>query len=129
MAEGTFMEQASNPARPAVNRRASRRAPLRGTIVVECRKGSLGLGPNLVVYPLDISETGVRVVLKAELKRGQEVEVVIMGGGYTRPLKKRATVIWSVPSADNAHVTGIRFDGYVPFADLQGMTKPPRMLK
>jgi hypothetical protein len=123
------MEQASNPARPRVNRRASRRAPLRGTVRLECRKGSLGLGPNLVVTPLDISETGVRLILNLSLKRGQEVEVLLIGGGYSRPLKKIGTVIWSVPAENDGHVTGIRFDGYVPFAELHGMTRPPRMLK
>jgi hypothetical protein len=123
------MEPTNNPTRPRVNRRASRRSALRGTIKVECRKGSLGLGPNLVLYPLDISETGVRVVLKVELKRGQEVEVLLTGGGSPRPMKKRATVIWSLPTEADAYVTGIRFDGYVPFAELQGITRPPRMLK
>jgi hypothetical protein len=119
------MTSASQSTTTQVNRRSSRRSPLRGTVRVECRKGALGLGPDLVKFPLDISETGVRVVLKVALAEGQEVEVVI-SGGYAKPLKRTARVIWSVPTENNCHVVGLRFDGYLPFADLQGMTKPAK---
>jgi hypothetical protein len=122
------MEQGSEPAPSRANRRASRRAPLRTTVKVECRKGGHGLGPNLVVTPLDLSERGVRLVLRAELPPGQEVEVLITGGGYSRPVKKIGRIVWSLPTGSDGHVVGIRFDGSVPFSDLQGMTKPARIL-
>jgi hypothetical protein len=122
------MPQENTPTPSPANRRASRRAPLRGTVRVECRKGSLGLGPNLVRFPLDISETGVRLVVKGDLKAGQEVEVLLVGGGYGRPLKKIGTVIWSLPTENEDRVVGIRFEGCVPYAELQGMTKPARVL-
>jgi hypothetical protein len=120
------MTPVSQPTAPRVNRRASRRSPLRGTVRVECRTG-LGLGPDLVKFPLDISETGVRLVLKADLAEGQEVEVLI-SGGHARPMKRTARVIWSVPTENNCHVVGLRFDGCLPFGDLQGMTKPAKAL-
>jgi hypothetical protein len=118
------MDQGSEPATSRANRRASRRSPLRTTIKVECRKGGLGLGPNLVVRPLDMSERGVRLVLKVALAEGQEVEVLILGGGSRQPLKCLGHIVWSLPTENNHHVVGVRFDGCVPFADLQGMTRP-----
>jgi PilZ domain len=121
------MSQGSRSTTPRVNRRASRRSPLRGTVRVECRKGALGLGPDLVKFPLDISETGVRLVLKVELGEGQEVEVLI-SGGHGKPLKRTARVIWSVPTENNCHVVGVRFDGHLPFAELQGVTRPLKAL-
>jgi len=122
------MEHESETATSRANRRASRRAPLRTTVKVECRKGAHGLGPNLVRMPLDLSERGVRLVLKAGLAEGQEVEVLILGGGYTQPLKRLGRIVWSLPTENGNHVVGVRFDGSVPFADLQGMTKPARIL-
>jgi hypothetical protein len=123
------MDPGTSSTRPRVNRRASQRAPLRGTVKLECRKGSLGLGPNLVRSPLDISETGVRLLLTTELKKGQEVEVLLTGGGYMRPVKRHGTVIWSLLAANGEHVVGIRFDGYLPYVELQSMTRPPRVLR
>jgi hypothetical protein len=120
------MTSSSQSTTSRVNRRSSRRSPLRGTVRVECRKG-LGLGPDLVKFPLDISETGVRVVLKVALPEGQEVEVMI-SGGYAKPLKRTARVIWSVPTENNCHVVGLRFDGHLPFAELQSMTRPAKAL-
>jgi hypothetical protein len=114
---------------PSVNRRASRRAPLRGSIRVECRKGSLGLGPDLTGCPLDISETGARLILKSSLPMGQEVEVLVHGaGGYGRPLKRTGRVIWAFPTDDGRCCVGVRFGGHVPFADLQNLTRPARVM-
>ncbi len=122
------MDLNSKTTSPTVNRRASRRAPLRGTVRVECRKGSMGLGANLVHAPLDISETGVRLILKADLRQGQEVEVLITGGGFTKPVKKIGTIIWSLPTENNCYCAGVRFDGSLAFADLQNLTRPPRII-
>ncbi len=122
------MEASTNPRPRTVNRRASRRAPLRGTVRVECRKGSLGLGANLVQAPLDISETGVRLVLKVDVRQGQEVEVLITGGGFSKPVKKIGNVIWSLPTENNCFCVGVRFDGSLAFADLQNLTRPPRII-
>ena len=38
-------------------------------------------------------------------------------------------IVWSLPTEKDRHVVGVRFDGCVPFADLQGMTKPARALR
>ena len=125
--EGSTVTQDSPSTTSRLNRRSSRRSPLRGTVRIECRKGAHGLGPDLVKFPLDISETGVRLVLKVALAEGQEVEVLI-SGGHGKPLKRTGRIIWSVPTENNCHVVGLRFDGHLPFGELQGMTKPARPL-
>jgi hypothetical protein len=122
------VSSSTNPTSQTLNRRASRRAPLRGTVRVECRKGSMGLGANLVHAPLDISETGVRLILKVDVRRGQEVEILITGGGFTKPVKKIGAVIWSLPTENSCYCVGVRFDGSLGFADLQNLTRPPRII-
>ena len=42
---------------------------------MEVRKGIMGLGPNLMQTTLDLSQTGVCVVVKAPMKRGDDAEV------------------------------------------------------
>jgi hypothetical protein len=112
---------------PSVNRRACRRAPLRASIRVECRKGTLGLGPDLTAVALDISDTGAHLILKASLPRGQDVEVLLLGG-HGRPLKRAGRIIWSFPTDDGRCCVGIRFDAYVPFANLQTFTRPHQVI-
>jgi hypothetical protein len=112
----------------AANRRASRRLSLRRTSKVECRKGSLGLGRNLTVYPLDLSETGVRLVIKEALELGSEAEVLIQGGGFAAAVKRLGRVVWCLPTPDG-HAVGLRFDKPVAYADLQALSTPPRILR
>src|SRR5438128_2163012 len=55
------------------NRRHSRRQPPKGSVRAFCRKGTLGLGPNIAVRLLDLSEGGAQLVVSEELQPGQEV--------------------------------------------------------
>jgi hypothetical protein len=109
-----------------INRRASRRLPLSRSVRVECRKGSSGLGRNLAVSPLDLSETGVRLVLGEALTPGQDAEVLILGGAGR--LKRAARVAWC-RAAEGGHLCGLRFDQPVPYADLQALAAAPRVLR
>jgi hypothetical protein len=77
------------------NRRlARRRAPKGGTRVV-CRKGTLGLGPDLAVSVLDVSESGIRLLVREALAERQEIEVGLTGPGQARAHRLVATVVWS----------------------------------
>ena len=105
------------------NRRVSRRlVPRKGTKVT-CQKGSLGLGPNLAVGVLDISESGVRLLLKAPLDVHQDVEVNLLGPGKGRPFKVLADVIWCVAAADGTFCVGARFQKALRFFDLQALCR------
>jgi hypothetical protein len=110
-----------------INRRASRRWDFRGSARVECRRGTLGLGPNLVREAMDLSETGIRLLLRSPLARGEEVEVVIHGMGV-RPVKRFARVVWSV-AADGGWQVGLAFEGHLPYHEVQDLARPPRVLR
>src|SRR5438034_210689 len=105
----------------AKNRRASRRRYPRTSVKLECRKGSLGLGPNVAVRLLDLSETGARLVLRTPLTRGQEVEVVL-NGFFGKGLKRQGVVIWAVALADGSCCVGVHFGRLVSYADLDRLT-------
>jgi hypothetical protein len=106
------------------NRRSSQRKPPRRTVKIECRKGSLGLGANLAVGFLDLSEGGVRLLLKTALQAGGEVEVVLMGYGMKTAIKRLANVCWSVPLENGTHAVGLHFQKLVPFRDVQTLSMP-----
>ncbi len=108
----------------ADNRRRSRRHTLIGVARVECRKGALGLGPNLAVKALDISETGLRLVVKEDLTLGQQTEILLAGSGLARPLKRLATVAWVLPLEGGGHCVGLNFDKPLPYRDLQRLSRP-----
>jgi hypothetical protein len=114
-------EKGSSPRR---ERRQCRRSPLRSSVRVECRKGSHGLGPNLNVAAVDLSEAGLGLVVKAALEHGQEVEVLLMGAGLTRPLKRLASVAWSFPLESCCWRVGLTFERRLTFFEVQRFTRP-----
>jgi hypothetical protein len=120
------METDSKSTAPQANRRSSRRLAASSAARIECRKGSLGLGPNLAVSFLDISETGIRLVLKSALAKGQEVEVLLQGGGVPRPIKRLARVVWSLEVESGGWCVGLRFDRALPYIDMQRLTRALR---
>ena len=106
------------------NRRRSRRLEVNGMARIECRKGALGLGRDLAAgRPLDLSETGMRLVLKEGLPPGAEVEVILSGGGLVKPLKRRGTVVWSLPLEAGGYCAGLNFDKPVRFAELHRLVR------
>jgi hypothetical protein len=115
-----------SPPRRTANRRACRRVSMRESIQVECRRGSLGLGRDLTAHPLDLSETGVQLVLRAPLAPGEEADVLLTGSGLARPLKRLARVVWCLPT-EGGHVVGLRFDKPLSYADLTTLARPPRV--
>ncbi len=112
------MSQAPRSMASEANRRRARRVRVSNLAKVECRKGVLGVGPNLVATTLDLSETGAHFVLKAVLDKGQDVEILMQGGGLARPLKRLARVVWSVPLEKGQCCAGLQFQQPLPFADL-----------
>src|SRR5258708_40355889 len=101
--------QASTPAPRPVNRRSTLRRRARGSSKSICRKGTLGLGPNIALTLLDVSETGARLRVKEPLRVGQEVEVGLLAMGYVREFKLTGRVVWTVPDAEGGHCVGIQF--------------------
>src|SRR3954471_1482551 len=98
------------------NRRISLRRPAKGKVKVVCYKGSLDLGANLALAVLDVSETGLRIVVTMPLGRGQEVLLLLQGQGNMRQIKRSGYVVWCVPTNDGKYVVGIRLTKYLQTA-------------
>jgi hypothetical protein len=107
-----------------VDRRGSRRlSPKRG-IRVTCRKGSLDLGPNLALAVLNVSETGIGLVLSAALEQGQEVSLTLDVSTGGKPVKRFGQVVWSAQIEEGAYRTGIRLEKPLRGIELDYLTRP-----
>jgi hypothetical protein len=105
------------------NRRAAIRKPARRSIHLECRRGSMGLGNNLASGYLDISLSGVQVVLHdMHLLKGEEVEVVLQGHGFRGSIRRTGEVRWIQPVETGGCRVGIQFNKYLNFRDLQNLS-------
>jgi hypothetical protein len=113
----------SQPASAVRNRRLNRRQVPKGSMKATCHRGPFGLGPNIAVAVLDISESGAQLVVKEPLKPGQAVEVGVVGLGRLRPIKLPAVVVWCAAGADGNHLVGTRFERALSHADLLALAR------
>jgi len=107
-----------------INRRSSKRMAARTSVAIEIRKGAMGLGANLAGQFLDISEGGVRVVLKSELPKQTEVEITLSGHGIRKPIKRMAKVCWAMKLESGQFVMGFLFDKRIPFQEVANFARP-----
>jgi len=106
----------------SANRRNScRRGPKKNSKVL-CVTGACGLGPNVAVTLLDVSETGIRLVLQTPLPPGHEVEVSLDAPAHRRPIHMKGEVVWCVALADGNFCLGIRFATLLKWTELQALT-------
>jgi hypothetical protein len=106
------------PKEPAKNRRAVRRRSAKRSVRVNCTANAIGLGPNIALSLLDVSEAGARVVVKEPLKPRQEVEVTFCGIGHRKPVRVVADVVWCVPAGPGTYLIGLRLQRYLTYQDL-----------
>jgi hypothetical protein len=99
------------------NKRATRRQSPKGNVKVRAYKSTLGLGPNIAVSILDVSEMGIRLLLKESLPIGHAFEVSLESVSC-KPIKTIAEIVWSVPAADGTFCVGARFQKSIPYRDL-----------
>jgi hypothetical protein len=97
------------------------RRPVKGRVKVTCRKGGLDLGPDLTVATLNVSETGVRLLLMAGLPRGQEVTLNLQGQDQLRPVRVLGNVAWCQPEGEQWHV-GVEFQKRLKYPDFLRLT-------
>jgi hypothetical protein len=107
-------------ARP--NLRRSRRQPPKSTTKVHVYRNALGLGANIAVSILDLSEVGVRLVVKEPLAEGCEFALEFEPNG-ARPIKLTARVIWSLLLADGKTCVGAELSKKIPYPDLLAMAR------
>jgi hypothetical protein len=72
---------------------------------------------------LDLSETSASLLVMAEFKAGEDLEVSLEGISQRRPIRNKAVVIWCVPTTENRWVLGVKFHGTVRYADLNDLTR------
>lgn len=105
------------------NRRSAMRRIPRGTVKFECRKGAMGLGPNLAVDIGNLSETGISIYLKIPLDKKQEVEILMQGHGVAN-LKRLGNVVWCREVEKDKYFVGIHFQKVVAYAEIMKISKP-----
>jgi hypothetical protein len=108
------------------NRRLNWRRPPNGLIGVVCQKGSLGLGLNLALSLVDLSEDGACLLVKEALNLGEEVCLNLEAPGNRRPVRCLGQVVWVQPRSEGVYSVGIRFEKRVAYADLLHLTREAR---
>jgi hypothetical protein len=109
----------SEPNPPQRNRRLSGRRPPKRSTKATGHKGALGLGPNVLLSVVDLSESGARLLVKVALEKGQEVEVNLQGQSHPRPIKVPAVVVWSTATAEGNCSVGVSFHRRLSYTELQ----------
>ena len=104
------------------NRRRSLRASPRKSAKLECRKGSLGLGRNLTVRTIDVSDSGACLIITEPLSVMSKVEIIVDSYGLRKPIKRLATVRWQVKIEDGGFCTGVEFQKPIDYRDWQSVT-------
>jgi hypothetical protein len=106
----------------ANDRRSARRRAASGNIRFECRPGTLGLGPSILLRVRDLSQTGALLQLKAAVSVKDEVEFSCDGPGV-RVAKLYAKVVWAQAQNDGSFLVGIHFQRPLSFQELQAVTR------
>jgi len=95
-----------------------RRLAKKGTAVV-CRKGTMGLGPNVAMRLHDISEDGVRLFIKTALAKGDEVEVSLTPPGISKAKVLTAVVAWCTAAQEgNGFWAGAKFRNPMSYSEI-----------
>jgi hypothetical protein len=106
---------------PFSDRRASVRRRPKRTVTVACRLDSLGIGPNIALGLLDISEDGLRLLVRPALEPSQRLNVSLESLWLQRPLLREIEIIWCMPTADGTHCVGARFSQRLNVHELQAV--------
>ncbi len=104
------------------NLRRSKRKAAKGRVRASCYRGPWEMGTNLALSVLDLSETGVRLLLKEAVTVGQEVSIILESPTNARSVKRTGTVAWSASTADGKPTAGINFHKVVEYRDLLELT-------
>jgi hypothetical protein len=100
------------------NRRLAVRRPSKRTVKSTCRRGMFDFGTNLALTILDVSETGISMLVKERLDPHQQVTFTLEGVSHRRPLRHTARVVWCMETTDQKFCVGFRFDKRLPWAEM-----------
>lgn len=113
-------EHASHP--PEKKRRFSHRRLPAGRAKAACRRAG-GAGTDLAPTLLDVSEAGVRLLVREALEVRAEVAVVLEALSVPRPIRRAGKVAWCVPSAEGAYCVGVAFHERLPCREVVGFAR------
>jgi hypothetical protein len=108
----------------AANRRSAQRRTPRANVSLELRRGNMGLGNNLAVLFLDLSEGGVRIVVNEEFECHDVVEVQMTAYGMKKPLKVTGEVRWAMQLDNGMYCLGVQFSKRLSYRDVTPLFKP-----
>jgi hypothetical protein len=79
----------------------------------------MGLGPNLAAGGVELSNDGIQVKVKSELKKGDEVEIGLVGIGRSKAMTMIADVRWCREDEEgDVYLVGIRFRRRLTHAEI-----------
>ena len=107
---------------PSCNRRVGRRRKAKQSTKVICLKGCLGLGRNIALSVLDVSEAGACLIVKELLTPGQDVDLTFESEAVPRPVTRIGRVVWCLARQDGDYCIGVRFENFLPYMSWQSMT-------
>jgi len=97
--------------------------PPRAHLGVVVRRGTTGLGPNLAIGLVDLTEDRLKIRLTAPVPVGEDMEVELTPPGNGRALKLRGAVATCRPARDGkASVAKVRLRHRLTFRQLADLT-------
>jgi CheY-like chemotaxis protein len=91
-------------------RRAFPRLPATPDVKISCFIGRLDYGSDQAKELLDLSESGLRLLLKGPIDVGQEVFVTLEGDPPMRPMMCAGKVVWTDKAPEAGYSTGVLLD-------------------
>jgi hypothetical protein len=100
------------------NRRWAVRSTPQRCVRFVCRKGTLGVGVNLLARVVDVSESGARLGLITAVAVKDEVEITIEGR-CGPVLKRLGNIVWVRPQDDGTFLAGVHFQHTLSYSEIQ----------
>jgi hypothetical protein len=99
------------------DRRRERRKAAKRRVSVTCRKGLDGLGADLCIRLVDVSDEGAKIQIKEWINQNSDVEVTFDVDSLNKPLVVTGQVAWCQP-VENGFTIGVKFHDRIDYVDL-----------